>query len=376
MVRTRVGWILVLLGGVSAACAGDGSGPPSEQLDDAGRTADGAANQLPADAEPGAMDSGVPGPGPDNCAICDGACCDGTCVDPQVDPAHCGSCNAPCSGKCSAGRCEVCRPALYVVADLSNSMNLSVPGADAGAPSDAGAASDASANSRLEAMKSALHTFIDEPGSAGLRLGLGHFPIERSGDAGTSCAPGSECNSASQGVGCCPNGGMCLPLVGCLGIGGASASCDVADYTKPDVPLADQPSVASALHAALTTFKAVGQSPEIQALEGALSYARSQAEARSSGSVVLFADGTWNTCGTGDAGLGSSGPMAELAARYASGSPAIATYVLAIQGEADAGSFDPIASAGNTGHAYTATSAAEIAAALAAIREHASAACR
>ena len=44
--------------------------------------------------------------------------------------------------------------------------------------------------------------------------------------------------------------------------------------------------------------------------------------------------------------------------------------------DADAGFFDPMADAGGTGQAYSATSSGEIGAALRAIRAHASEACR
>jgi hypothetical protein len=296
----------------------------------------------------------------------------GACPD-----AGCERCDGACTGA-DAGGSAPCQVALYLIADLSNSMNQAFRGAsDAGAAADAGPG-DAAANSKVEGMKHALQDFFADPGSAGLSVGLGHYPIARP-DGGTGCAPGTECTSSSNGVGCCPNGAQCIPFLGCLSAGPTS-SCEVSDYATPDVELGALPQAAGALQAAVSTFKADGQSPEIPALEGALSYARGKVEGPRKPAVVLFADGPWTACGRGDAGMGAVGPLVEVAERYARGTPPVHTYVVAIRsemrGDPDAGFFDPVADAGGTGQAYNATSSGEIGAALRAIRAHASEACR
>ena len=303
------------------------------------------------------------------CADCDGACSDGGCE----------RCDGSCAGGGDAGGGARCQVALYVVADLSNSMNQPFRSAsDAGAVGDAGPSDAAAANSKVEGMKRALQDFFADPGPAGLSVGLGHYPIERA-DGGTGCAPGTECTMNSNGVGCCPNAAQCIPFLGCLTAGPIS-SCEAADYAKPDVELGELSQTASALQAAVGSFKANGQSPEIPALEGALSYARGKVEGPRKPAVVLFADGPWTVCGSGDAGMGAVGPLVEVAERYARGTPPVQTYVVAIRsemrGDPDAGFFDPVADAGGTGQAYSATSSAEIGAALRAIRAHASEACR
>jgi hypothetical protein len=261
------------------------------------------------------------------------------------------------------------------VADLSNSMAQPLRVRDAGpvdAGSDAGDATVVNPNTRIEGMKSGLLGFLDDPATADMQLGLGHFPIEQS-DAG-SCDAGTACSTAT-GLGCCPVGNVCFPTIGCIPLGGATSSCEAADYAKPDIELGPASSVSPALRAAIAGFKPFGQSPEIPALEGALRYARGKADASRKLSVVLFADGMWTTCGVGDAGMGSTQPMAEIAARFANASPAINTYVLSIQGDVDAGFFDPVAAAGGTGKAYGAPSAGDIGVALRAIRDHAAAQC-
>jgi hypothetical protein len=66
------------------------------------------------------------------------------------------------------------------------------------------------------------------------------------------------------------------------------------------------------------------------------------------------------------------------------GASAVNTYVVAIEGEVDAGAdassgpayFDPVAAAGGTVRAYNGRSADEMLSSLKAIREHAAAACK
>lgn len=376
MLRTHVSWSLLVLIGLSlAACSGDGDG---SQDDDASSEAQGDAS----DTEDG----------PDAQQSSDAGTDASTGMDAAIDAGTQSGMDGGTSGDagCTGASCDACKVALYLMADLSGSMGQPVVSGsayvgdagprDAGMAGDAGDAGDAARpppNNRIDAMKNALHAFIDDPSAAGAQLGLGHFPHELANDAGT-CAPGSECGAGGT---CCPGGNTCLVNV-CFPFAAFAPSCNVADYAKPDLELGEHVAVANAWHGAIDAMRANGQSPEIVALEGALSYARTKVAPRNKVSVVLFADGPWNACGPiadGGAGTVQAGgpvePLAEVAARYAMGSPSVTTYVVAIRGDGDAGYFDPVATAGGT-QVYNASSGDELLAALKAIRVHAAAACK
>lgn len=383
MLRAYVSWSLLLTLALSVtACSDDGGGRASDEEDAGGGGPDDASESDAADGR-AAVDAGA-----DASAAMDGGGSMDSAQPVSMDGGADGSSEAGCTGP----SCDGCKVALHLVADLSGSMNgvvimgsaqIGDAGArDAGSVGDAGdAAVPPPSNQRIEALRNALHAFVDDPSAANTQLGLAHFP-HAGPDAG-SCAPGTECGFGGT---CCPGGGLCFSTF-CLPVGNASPSCDVADYAKPDVELGDLALSSKALHTAISALRAEGQSPEIVALEGALSYARGKGgAARSRVAVVLFADGPWNTCGPGpdgglDGGLvfsGSVEPLAQVATRYAMATPAVSTYVIAIRGDTDAGQayFDPVAAAGGTQQAYKASSADELLGALKAIREHAAAACK
>jgi hypothetical protein len=388
MLRTYVSWsLLLLLGLASTACSDDGGGRASADED---ATAEGDASEDagdPSDAQPGG-DAGA-----DGSADMDAA---GNNLDGGSMPSMDAGDGAALDG-CIGASCDPCKVALYLLADLSGSMQQRLVNAsaqvdagarDASVDADAGDAGPVAPapNNRIDAMKNALLAFLDDPDVANTQLGLGRFPRERPSDAGV-CAPGTECTAASGlGGGCCPNGSTCLPGLGCFPIGNFAPSCEVAQYAKPDVEFGDQAAVATPMRAAIKVLRATGQSPEIVALEGALSYARSKLAARNKVSVVMFADGPWNACGPEeDGGMnaaiqtgGPVEPITAVAARYNMGPSAVSTYVVAIKGDdPDAGRyFDPVAAAGGTQQAYNGSSGDELYQALKAIHAHATAACK
>jgi len=386
MLRTYVSWSLLLLLGLTSAACSDDSGGRSADDEDASQ-GEGDASEDAGDTSD-AQQTGDAGMDANADMDAAGGSLDGGSM-PSMDAGDGSALDA-----CVGASCDPCKVALYLLADLSGSMTQELMGVsaqvDAGARDAGDDAGDAGPpprvpNNRIDALKNALLAFLDDPELGDTQLGLGRFPRERPSDAGT-CAPGTECTAALTLGGCCPSGNTCVPGLGCYPIGNFPPSCEVATYTKPDIELGDPAAVATPMRAAIKALRASGQSPEIVALEGALTYARSKAAARNKVSVVMFADGPWNSCGPQeDGGMnaaiqtgGPVEPITAVAARYNGGASAVSTYVVAIKGDdPDAGRyFDPVAAAGGTQRAYNASSGDELFAALRAIRAHAAAACK
>ena len=155
-----------------------------------------------------------------------------------------------------------------------------------------------------DAVKAALQTFFADPGAAGTGVGLQYF-----------------------------------------GLGTAPASCDVAQYAKPAVPIAPLPGVAGAVKSSLDNQFDFGLTPTGAALQGALQYAKSWAAQHPTRQtvVVLATDGLPTECTPRD--IGSIADMAEAALQ----APPVYTFVIGFGPEAN---LDTIAIAGGTRAAF------------------------
>lgn len=279
------------------------------------------------------------------CACPPAHMCNGVCVDFQTDPANCGGCGNACKANesCEGGACvpggSACKPtALFVMQDISGSM------AD---------------NGKLSAALDGISSFVADPSSASVRVGLGFYPVP------TDNAPPSSCQTDAD----CQGYGPCL-LNFCLGGGqGPWDSCEVADYAKPAVPIAALPGNASALQNALSGKSAVGGSPLAKPLAGAIQYARGWAQANPSfgAAVVLVTDNLPNLCSdTIEAAV-------QAAQAGMSASPPVRTYVVKMAGtDGTAEQWNGLAQAGGTPTARTVATAMEMQLALESIRVAAS----
>jgi len=279
---------------------------------------------------------------------------------------------------------------LYIMQDTSGSMYNLI----------------AQNTSKLAAVKSALTTFVNDPGSAGLGIGLQFFPVPKAGEP-TSCTSSGQCTGGAQdycllhmcvgpnpkstpvpcnvkadcapsesciAVGTCANNAnvLCLPNTACgndsngFALGQCSAaigtsyctlgdSCLAADYAKPAMPIALLPGAAPQFASTLAAKSAQGNTPTSAALQGAIDQAKSYAMAHPTHTVVAVfsTDGVPTECDTNQTNINA------IASAGVSGSPSIKTYVIGVFAQNEQAqakpNLDAIAQAGGTGQAFIVT---------------------
>jgi len=261
--------------------------------------------------------------------------------------------------------------------------------------------------SKWDAIGAALTSFVQDPQSSGLGVGLQYFPIATPGvpdhcgldsDCGaqggqcrsracapptsgsasftiTSCLSNADCPTASSGCvrlgvcssdsrlacfdlgsgGCGPQGD-CVPYVGdCT----RYASCTLNDYATPAVPIALLPDNSARLIASLATLLPRGLTPTSPALSGALKLAGQQASAHPDHRViaVLATDGLPTDCLP--SGVQSSAQAVAAAAKVAqqgfTAQPSIPTYVIGVFAASDTNAhnnLNQLAVAGGTKQAF------------------------
>jgi hypothetical protein len=253
--------------------------------------------------------------------------------------------------------------------------------------------------SKWDAVRSAMTSFLQDPQSAGLGVGLQYFPLLRANvpDACSSdamcngqgpCNIARACNSQTNAVACntnadCPTGitcelvGGCLdpggnpitclparpgfvcnndPADPCLPIGGYCANrdiCTAASYATPAVEVAPLPGAAAALLASLNAHTPDGLTPTSGALSGAITHAQALARANPTHrvAVVLATDGLPSECTPVDIPS-----ISAIASTAAAGTPAISTFVIGVFSQAEAPqaqpNLDALAAAGGTQRAF------------------------
>jgi hypothetical protein len=270
---------------------------------------------------------------------------------------------------------------MYVMLDSSGSMTETT----------------SSGQTKWDAISLALTTFVNDPSSAGIGVGLQYFPLTTpgvpdqcgaDGDCGTSgpcgivktCAAGTMVTPCAQNSDCGRNG-TCIPLgvcalspadnleycvpVGsscggrgntCLELGGycdARDLCTEASYATPAVEVAALPGAANAIVASLMKHQPDGLTPTSGALTGALTHAAALAKQNTGHRVVvlLATDGLPDECTPNDiAGV------ASIAASALAATPSISTFVIGVFAPTEAQdaqtNLDAIAAAGGTKQSF------------------------
>ena len=265
---------------------------------------------------------------------------------------------------------------MYVMLDVSGSMlDLTQAG-----------------GTKWDAMKQAFVSFVQDPQSNGLGVGIQYFAL-RAASVPAQCTASSQCGSAgpcilracdnninivceqnnncglfsqciprgycsnNAGIHCIPVGGtacggtnQCLALTSSFCF--AQDSCNVADYATAAVPIAVLPGNRNAVVTSINAQAPWSATPTSAALAGAVQHARTWATSHPTHRVaVLFAtDGLPTRCDQNMANI------AQLAAAGANGSPRVLTYVLGVFSAAEAQAaqqnLNQIAASGGTGTAF------------------------
>ncbi len=280
--------------------------------------------------------------------------------------------------------------------------------------------------SKYDAIKSALATFMADPQSAGIGLGIQFFPLF--GSVPNSCAATADCGGtggvcwlgtcSKNGAPCAVNGdctgggntcvlpakrchdereficgadvtcavrriGNCdQPLVRgvCLNTqtGAAPLSCNTSDYATPAAAIAPLPGATAGITAQLDMHVPNGQTPTYNALQGAIQAAQAYGAAHPGEvvAVVLSTDGIPYT-GMPPKCDDSVTDIEGVAAAGLAGTPSVKTFVIGVLSPTDntaqaTTTLNGIASAGGTGAATilgtSGTTEADFIAALAKIR--------
>ena len=189
---------------------------------------------------------------------------------------------------------------MFIMLDQSVSMNNPTPGGQ----------------SIWQAVTGALKQFVDDPNSAGIRVGIQYFGLPQTG-------------------------------------GACGISCNPADYAVAEVAIAELPGVAGAIKNSLDMHGPSSFTPTGPALAGALQHAQTHAAANPDRlTVVVFATDGYpavpsqcDPCGP-PTSLNEIRTVAEMAAL---GSPKVLTFVIGIGGVAN---LNGIAASGGTGQAF------------------------
>lgn len=261
--------------------------------------------------------------------------------------------------------------------------------------------------SKWATAQDAMVTFVKDPASAGLGVGLAFFPHApplQACQADTDCASevcrdtglclgaggfsGYRCFPATAGNRC-PLGGTCTPQGVCsiskLACGNLNApcpsgvdgdmcmrtdrvcsssfedSCNVSDYTKPSVPIAALPGNEAKLVTVINGRTTTGGTPTGVALRGAFEHLRAHLQANPGrrGAVVLTTDGLPSGC------MPSDPPSIAGDIRQAQmGTPSIDTYVIGVFARTEAMQARPalemFAAAGGTGMPFLLDTTADL----------------
>ena len=258
---------------------------------------------------------------------------------------------------------------------------------------------------KWDSVKQAMASFMSDPSSAGIGIGIQFFPqfadgVPNSCLADGECGAGRRCitkvcsNTANKpcwGDGDCTGNGTCVaaqrcsligdiicrPGIACqLNAGGGqivnggtcssplvrgicenqAVSCTAGDYGALVAPIAPLPASAAGVNAAFAARIPNGQTPTLSALTGAIDAARAHANANPGRvvSVILSTDGLPFT-GSPPACDDAVASIAAAAAAGVNGTPSIKTFVIGVFAPSEAASATPtlnqIAAAGGTGTA-------------------------
>jgi hypothetical protein len=260
---------------------------------------------------------------------------------------------------------------------------------------------------KWEMSRAALTTFIADPKSAGLGVGLQFFPYSPNQDspcgtdqdcgfpfagpvpacverrvcvgapgtppscgrasdppcaAGTSCAPLGRCSA--EALYCTNLGGPCPGAAGmCKAVGKTcresdfSESCNADVFRRLSVDIGLLPAFQPALVAALAATNPTGGTPMVQAVQGTFANMRGYLGAHPDHrmALVLATDGVPSPCGTAAVGDPVAAVVAQVAAARMA-TPSITTYGIGVfdpaEGPKGPAAVTDIAAAGGTGAAF------------------------
>jgi hypothetical protein len=185
------------------------------------------------------------------------------------------------------------------------------------------------------AVISALTTFINDPSSGGIGVGLQYFPSKPAVPPPVACP--------------CGEYGPCLPIFNsCAGGLSPDDSCIPSDYQQPPLPIATLPGSAGGLLASLQAAAPEGGStPSQPAITGALAYVSTFAQANPTHLtfLVFASDGEPSGCTTN-----STAGTAAAAQQAAQGAPEVKTFVIGVGDSLS--SLNQVAASGGTDKAY------------------------
>jgi Mg-chelatase subunit ChlD len=256
----------------------------------------------------------------------------------------------------------------------------------------------------------ALTSFVSDPKTAGLGIGLNFFPRPKECKTDVDCGQSifNRCRGADQcldpagvattacyqnliGFPTCPNGLTCMPrgtcstsFADCFNIGQACpmtggtctaspkycasntavAECDVASYETAAVPIAPLPGNQVPLLRSLREKFPSGGTPMRSAVEGALKQLRAHLEKNPGRKAVLVlaTDGLPSCSPPADHGIPA---VAGLVGMAQMGTPSIATYVVGVFAQAEIlraqPQLDMVAMAGGTNQAFVVTANGDLA---------------
>lgn len=202
--------------------------------------------------------------------------------------------------------------------------------------------------SSWKSVTNALTTFVQQPGTEGISVGLQYFPLR---PGGAPVCP-DMCNTDADCGACGPCKALMpgFPMKMCEG-STQGDSCVAADYATPEVEIEPLPGVAPKIVGSMQQHKPSGGTPTSAALQGAVDHAKAWANAHPNHSViVVFAsDGEPMGC---DENLSN---INAIAAAGFNATPSVPTFVIGVGSQISA--LNGIAAAGGTGTAVFAEGA-------------------
>jgi hypothetical protein len=203
--------------------------------------------------------------------------------------------------------------------------------------------------SKWVAVTTSLSTFLTDPTNSGTGAGIGYFPF-------VAGAMQTMCTEAQNGMnGCICILGICIDTSAILTAGG---SCNVADYAKPDVPIAQLLPVGPMIQASLQAHAPNGGTPTYPALQGAYQYTAAWAKANPGRRTVLVlaTDGEPTGC---DQTNNVQNIATDLVAPALAATPSISTFVIGVGSSLT--SLNDLAKAGGTNQAFIVDTGGDVA---------------
>ncbi|HEX7477188.1 MAG TPA: hypothetical protein VF331_05240 [Polyangiales bacterium] len=185
------------------------------------------------------------------------------------------------------------------------------------------------------AVTQGITTFVNDTTSKGLGIGIQYFGLPPSVACPVACAIDADCGTSGP----CDSAATHVCL-GCF----AGDSCTASDYATPDVGIGTLPTVGSSIVASLANHAPSTADALAPALDGAITYTKSYAQAHwgHAVAVVLVTDGPPSECTT---------DLSSIAALAAAGLPVVHTFIVGLGSSTSV--LDGVAQAGGTGAVMT-----------------------